>query len=55
MLKRRRNALMADVNRGLKNKPFILGSGIGAVTRFAHQAYVTQVACVPKQTPPVPG
>lgn len=45
MLKRKRNALMADVNRGLKNNAYVLGSGIGAVTRFAYQAYLKRVAC----------
>ena len=40
MLKRKRNALMADVNRGLKNNAYVLGSGIGAVTRFAYQSYL---------------
>lgn len=45
MLKRKRNALMADVNRGLKNNPFVLGSGIGAVTRFSYQSYVKRIAC----------
>lgn len=52
MLKRKRNALMADVNRGLKNNPFVLGSGVGAVTRFTRQAYLSQVVCVPKETSP---
>jgi hypothetical protein len=45
MLKRKRNALMADVNRGLKNNAYVLGSGIGAVTRFAYQTYLKRVAC----------
>ena len=45
MLKRKRNALMADVNRGLKNNAYVLGSGIGAVTRFAYQSYLKRVAC----------
>jgi hypothetical protein len=36
---------MADVNRGLKNNAYVLGSGIGAVTRFAYQAYLKRVAC----------
>jgi len=43
MLKRKRNALMADVNRGLKNNPFVLGSGIGAVTRFSYQSYLKRM------------
>jgi hypothetical protein len=45
MLKRKRNALMADVNRGLKNNAYVLGSGIGAVTRFSYQSYLKRVAC----------
>jgi hypothetical protein len=45
MLKRKRNALMADVNRGLKNNAYVLGSGIGAVTRFAYQSYLKRAAC----------
>ncbi len=36
---------MADVNRGLKNNAYVLGSGIGAVTRFAYQSYLKRVAC----------
>lgn len=51
MLKRKRNALMADVNRGLKNNPFVLGSGIGAVTRFSYQSYLKRIACVPEPAP----
>jgi hypothetical protein len=51
MLKRKRNALMADVNRGLKNNPFVLGSGIGAVNRFSYQSYLKHVACTPKSAP----
>ena len=51
MLKRKRNALMADVNNGLKNNPFVLGSGIGTVNRFARNAYVKHVVCQqPKET-----
>jgi hypothetical protein len=45
MIKRKRNALMADVNRGLKNNAFVLGGGIGAVTRFSYQAYLKRMAC----------
>jgi hypothetical protein len=51
MLKRKRNALMADVNRGLKNNAYVLGSGIGAVTRFAYQAYLKRVACIEPKIP----
>lgn len=36
---------MADINRGLKNNAYVLGSGIGAVTRFAYQSYLKRVAC----------
>ena len=38
MLRRKRNALMADINNGLKNNPFVLGSGVGAVNHFARNA-----------------
>jgi hypothetical protein len=52
MLKRKRNALMADVNRGLKNNAFVLGSGIGAVSRFSYQSYLKRVACtIPTAVP----
>jgi hypothetical protein len=45
---------MADVNRGLKNNAYVLGSGIGAVTRFAYQAYLKRVACnIPVSVPAV--
>lgn len=53
MLKRKRNALMADINRGLKNNAYVLGSGIGAVTRFAYQAYLKRVACIEPKIPKV--
>jgi hypothetical protein len=54
MLKRKRNALMADVNRGLKNNPFVLGSGIGAVTRFSYQSYLKRTVCPLKIPSPSP-
>ena len=44
MLRRKRMALMADINNGLKNSPFVLGSGVGAVNRFAHNAKLKQAA-----------
>ena len=42
MLRRKRMALMADINNGLKNSPFVLGSGVGAVNRFARNAKLKQ-------------
>ena len=54
MIKRKRNALMADVNRGLKNNAFVLGGGIGAVTRFSYQAYLKRMACACTVPLPVP-
>jgi hypothetical protein len=54
MLKRKRNALMADINNGLKNNPFVLGSGIGRVNQFSHQAYLKHVVCVKPVAPPPP-
>jgi hypothetical protein len=50
MLKRKRNALMADVNRGVKNNPFVLGAGIGRVNTFSYQAYLKHVMCVKPPT-----
>ena len=44
MLRRKRMALMADINNGLKNSPFVLGSGVGAVNRFARNAKLKQAA-----------
>ena len=38
MLKRKHNALMADINNGLKNGHFVLGAGVGAMNRFARNA-----------------
>ena len=37
-------ALMADINNGVKNSPFVLGSGVGAVNRFARNAKLKQAA-----------
>lgn len=49
MLRRKRNALMADINNGLKNNPFVLGSGVGAVNHFARNAKLRQTVCpIPK-------
>ena len=45
---------MADVNRGLKNNAFVLGGGIGAVTRFSYQAYLKRMACACTVPLPVP-
>lgn len=42
MLRRKRYALMADINNGLKNNPFVLGSGVGAVNHFARNAKLRQ-------------
>lgn len=44
MLRRKRMALMADINNGVKNSPFVLGSGVGAVNRFARNAKLKQAA-----------
>jgi len=44
MLKRKHNALMADINNGLKNSHFVLGAGVGAMNRFAHNAR-SKLAC----------
>ena len=38
-------ALMADINNGLKNSTFVLGSGVGAVNRFARNAKLKQAVC----------
>ena len=45
MLRRKRMALMADINNGLKNSTFVLGSGVGAVNRFARNAKLKQAVC----------
>lgn len=52
MLRRKRNALMADINNGLKNSPFVLGSGVGAINLFARNAKLKQSVCPIIPTPP---
>ena len=47
MLRRKRNALMADINNGLKNNPLVLGSGAGAVNLFARNAKLRHSVCCP--------